>query len=69
MPGTTVLDISPQAQAQMLAALRRARYGYLVALHVLRLCAAGRHPTEIAAFLLCSRTSVYRIVRLYYAGA
>jgi hypothetical protein len=69
MPGTTVLDISPQEQAQMLAALRRARYGYLLALHVLLLCAAGRHPTEIAAFLLCSRTSVYRIVRLYHAGA
>src|SRR5215207_8652844 len=69
MPGTTVLDISPQEQAQMLAALRRARYGYLLALHVLLLCAAGRHPTEIAAFLFCSRTSVYRIVRLYHAGA
>lgn len=31
MPGTTLLDISPQEQAQMLAALRRARYGYLLA--------------------------------------
>jgi transposase len=68
MPGTTVLDMSPQKQAQMLAALRRARYGYLLALHVLLLCAAGRHPTEIAAFLFCSRSSVYRIVRLYQAG-
>jgi hypothetical protein len=26
MPGTTVLDIAPQDQAQMLAALRRARW-------------------------------------------
>jgi hypothetical protein len=34
MPGTTVLDISQQEQAQMLAALRRARYGSLLALHV-----------------------------------
>ena len=33
----------------MLAALRRARYGYLLALHILLLCAAGRNPTEIAA--------------------
>jgi hypothetical protein len=33
MPGTTVLDIFLQEQAQMLAALRRARYGYLLALH------------------------------------
>src|SRR5215475_8454767 len=69
MPGTTVLDISQHEQAQMLATLCRARYGYLLTLHVLRLCAAGRHPTEIAAFLFCSRSSVYRIVRLYHAGA
>jgi hypothetical protein len=34
MPGTTGLDISPYEQAQMLAALRRARYGSLLALHV-----------------------------------
>ena len=69
MPGTTVLDMAPQEQAQMLAALRRARYGYLLALHVLLLCATGRNPTEIAAFLFCSRTTVYRLVRLYHAGA
>lgn len=68
MPGTTVLDIPPHEQAQMLAALRRARYGYLLALHVLLLCAAGRNPTEIAAFLFCSRSTVYRLVRLYQTG-
>src|SRR6266704_2205146 len=68
MPGTTVLDISPQEQAQMLAALRRARYGYLLALHVLLLCAAQQTPSEIAASLFCSRSSVYRIVRAYRAG-
>lgn len=49
----------------MLAELRHARYGSLLALHVLLLCAAGRTPTEIAAFLFCSRTSVYRIVNAY----
>jgi transposase len=52
----------------MLAALRRARYGYLLALHVLRLCAAGRTPAEIATYLFCSRSSVYRTGRAYYAG-
>ena len=46
-----------------------ARYGYLLAFHILLLCAAGRTPTEIAAFLLCSRSSVYRIVRAYRAGS
>ena len=67
MPDTTLLDIPEEEKDQMLAALRRARYGYLLALHVLLLCAAGRNPTDIAAFLFCSRSSVYRIVRLYRA--
>ena len=67
MPDTTLLDIPEEEQDQMLAALRRARYGYLLAFHVLLLCAAGRHPTDIAAFLFCSRSSVYRIVCLYRA--
>ena len=51
----------------MLAELRHARYGSLLAMHVLLLCAAGRTPTEIATFLFCSRTSVYRIVSAYQA--
>jgi transposase len=49
----------------MLSQLRRSRYGYLLALHVLLLCAAGHTPTEIAAFLFCSRSSIYRIVAAY----
>ena len=49
----------------MLAEVRHARRGGLLALQVLLLCAAGRTPTEIAAFLFCSRTSVYRIVSAY----
>lgn len=51
----------------MLSQLRQARYGYLLALHVILLCAAGRTPTEIAAFLFCSRSSVYPIVAAYRA--
>jgi len=46
----------------MLAELRRARYGELLALHILLLCAAQRSPTEIAAVLFCSRSTVYRVV-------
>ena len=53
----------------MLSQLRQARYGYLLALHVLLLCAAGRTPTEIAAFLFCSRSSVYRIVTAYRSNS
>ncbi len=48
--------------------LRAARYGYLLALHVLLLCARGRTPSEIAEFLFCSRSSVYRIVTAYKRG-
>jgi len=60
--GSPILDIPPPEQEWMLAELRHARYGSLLAVHVLLLCAAGRTPTEIATFLFCSRTSVYRIV-------
>jgi len=52
----------------MLAAVRRARYGDLLALHILLLCAAQRSPTEIAAVLFCSRSTVYRVVAAYRAG-
>ena len=69
MPSTTFLEIPPEEQAQMRAVLRRARYGYLLAFHILLLCAAGRNPTEIAAVLFCSRSSVYRIVRAYRTGS
>src|SRR5262245_4028925 len=68
MPSTTLLEIPLEEQAQMLAALRRTRYGYLLALQVLLLCAAKRTPSEIAAALFCSRSSVYRIVRAYRTG-
>ena len=51
----------------MLAELRHARRGCVLTMYVLLLCAAGRTPTEIAACLFCSRTSVYRIVHAYHA--
>lgn len=69
MPQTTIVEIAPEEQARMKAELRRARSGYLLTLHVLLLCATGRTPTEIATFLFCSRSSVYRIVRAYQAGS
>jgi len=67
VPGSTILEIPGHEQDWMLAEVRRARYGYLLALHVLLLCAAGRTPSEIATFLFCSRSSVYRIVNAYRA--
>ncbi len=68
MPKGTIVEIFPAEQERMLAEVRRARYGYLLALHILLLCATGRTPTEIAAFLLCSRSSIYRVVKAYRAG-
>jgi putative transposase len=68
MPKSTVVEMAPEEQAGMLAALRRARYGYLLALHIVLLCARGCSPTEIAAVLFCSRSSVYRVMRAYRAG-
>jgi transposase len=68
VPRTTIVDIPPVEQARMLAEWRRARYGYLRALHLLLLCAAGHTPTEIAAGLFCSRSTVYRVVNAYHAG-
>ena len=68
MPRTTIVDIPPSEQARMLAQWRRARYGYWLALHLLLLGRAGRTPSEIAAVLFCSRSSVYRVVKAYRAG-
>src|SRR5262245_52479064 len=63
-----LVDIPLAEQARMLAEWRRARSGYLLALHLLLLCAAGPKPSEIAAVLFCSRSSVYRVARAYRAG-
>jgi hypothetical protein len=58
----------PTEQACRLAELRRGRYGDLLARHVVLLCAAGRSPTESAAVLVCSRSSVYRVGKAARAG-
>ena len=69
MSSTTLLEMPLEEQAQMHAILRRARYGSRLAFPIFLRCAAGRNPTEIAAFLCCSRSSVYRIVRAYRTGS
>ena len=68
MPRTTIIEMAPEEQAHILAAVRRARHGYVLALQILLLCAAQRSPAEIAAVLFCSRTTVYRVVKAYRAG-
>jgi hypothetical protein len=68
MPRSTCVEIPKAEQAWMLAALRRARYGDLLALQVLLLCADGHNPTEIAMVLFCSRSNGYRAVWAYRKG-
>jgi len=68
VPGQTILEIPQEEQERMLKELRQARYGYLLGLHILLLCAAGHTPSEVAASLFCSRSSVYRTVAAYRSG-
>jgi DDE superfamily endonuclease len=63
-----LVAISDEERTQLLAVLRRARYGDLLALPMVWLGAVGRHPTAIAAVLLCSRASVDRPVRAAREG-
>ena len=42
MPRSTVLDLAQEEHAQMLAVLRRARYGYLLARHIPLSCGWAR---------------------------
>lgn len=68
MPGKTILEIPVAEQEQRLVHLRAARYGHLLALHILLLCAQEHTPSEIASFLFCSRSSLYRTVAAYCSG-
>jgi putative transposase len=69
VPGSTIIDLSCSEQDHLLFELRRARLGYWLALHIILLCAAGYTPTQIAAVLFCSRSSVYRAVTAYRKGS
>jgi transposase len=66
---STILEIAPEQQAWMLRELRRGRYGHLLALHILLLLLRGKTPSEIADFLFCSRTSVYRACDAWRDGS
>ena len=68
MPKATIVEIPPTEQAQMVAEGRRARYGYLLALHILLLCAAQRSPTEIAAVWHCQLIGSQRYMTTAYCG-
>jgi hypothetical protein len=61
VPTQIVIEITPPEQARLLAELRRARRDHWLALHIVLLLALHHSPSEIAAFLLCARSTVYRV--------
>jgi Homeodomain-like domain len=68
VPSSIVVILTVRQQALMLAQLRQARYGYLLSLHILLLLHHGYSPTQIAACLFCSRSSVYRSVAAWHSN-
>jgi transposase len=69
VPSSLVVTFTARQQALILAQWRPARYGHLLTLHILLLLAHGYSPTQIAACLFCSRSSVYRSVATWRSGA
>src|SRR5947209_14865850 len=60
--------MTPLEQARLLAVLRRARRGHWLAIHILLLLTLHRSPSEIAAFLLCARSTVYAVAQDWQKG-
>jgi putative transposase len=63
-----VIEIAPPEQARLLRELRRARRGHWLAVHIVLLLALHHSESEIAAFLLCARSTVYRVARDWQTG-
>src|SRR3982751_6974473 len=68
MPTQIVIEITPEQQARFREELRRARRGHWLALHILLLLALHRSPSEMAAVLLCARSTVYAVTRDWQQG-
>ena len=68
MPTSLVVTLTARQQGLVLAQLRAARYGHLLTLHILLLLHHGYSPTQIAACLFCSRSSIYRTVTAWRSG-
>jgi transposase len=68
VPSPIVIDIPAAEQARLRKQLRGARWGGWLVLHILLLLAQQRSPTEIADWLLCSRSSVYAAAHAWQSG-
>jgi transposase len=68
VPSRIVIDISAPEQARLRKQLRAARWGGWLVLHILLLLAQQRSPTDIAHWLLCSRSTVYAAAHAWQLG-
>lgn len=69
MPSQIVVNLSAFEQAKIREQMRRLRlFCPLLRLHILLLLAQQRSPTEIADWLLCSRSSVYEVAACWRQG-
>ena len=69
MPSQIVVDLSAREQISIRQQMRRLRLLCpLLRLHILLLLAQRRSPTDIAAWLLCSRSSVYEVAVCWRQG-
>jgi putative transposase len=69
VPSRIVVNLSSAEQARLRKQMRRLRLlGPLLRLHILLLLSQGRSPTEIADWLLCSRSSIYEAAASWRRG-
>lgn len=69
MPSQIVVDLSVGEQIRIRQQMRRFRLLCpLLRLHILLLLAQRRSPTDIAEWLLCSRSSVYEVAACWRQG-
>jgi transposase len=68
VPSRIVIDIPAAEQVRLQKQLRAARWGGWLVLHILLLLARHRSPTEIADWLLCSRSTVYAAAHAWQSG-
>jgi putative transposase len=69
VPSRIVVNLSSAEQARLRKQMRRWRLLCpLLRLHILLLLSQGRSPTEIADWLLCSRSSIYEAVASWRRG-
>src|SRR3982750_4220739 len=68
MPSRIVIKIPAAGQARLRKQLRTARWGGWLVLHILLLLAQQRSPTDIARWLLCSRSTVYAAAYAWQLG-